>query len=256
MKNIIKSIINGTLSLVGLEMRKKTHTPTPTHSYGEYYTRLSEMYKLGFNPKVIYDCGAFTGEWSSNVSTIFKDAHFFLFEPNPTLHDRINKNLQKRANPYELCKKAVGETQSTLNLNLWGVYQEDGNMAGASLLGHVIGEPTKKIEVEVISLNSFAQNHPKPDFVKMDLQGAEIMALRGASDLFKTVEVFILEFGLIYAYENRTTVKQIFDIMYENDFVLYDIIDLAYRPLDGALGGGDFTFVRKDSQLRKSNHWG
>jgi len=31
---------------------------------------------------------------------------------------------------------------------------------------------------------------------------------------------------------------------------LYDIIDLIYRPYDNALTGGDFFFVKNDSNLK------
>jgi len=40
------------------------------------------------------------------------------------------------------------------------------------------------------------------------------------------------------------------DIMYDNGFYLYDIVDLRYRPCDGALAGGDFFFIKASSKLR------
>jgi hypothetical protein len=36
-----------------------------------------------------------------------------------------------------------------------------------------------------------------------------------------------------------------------HDYCLYDIIDLISRPYDGALTGGDFIFVKNNSQLKK-----
>jgi hypothetical protein len=38
--------------------------------------------------------------------------------------------------------------------------------------------------------------------------------------------------------------------MYANDYCLYDIIDLIYRPYDNALTGGDFFFVKNNSPLK------
>jgi hypothetical protein len=39
-------------------------------------------------------------------------------------------------------------------------------------------------------------------------------------------------------------------MMDRNNYSLYDIVDLLYRPGDRALSSGDFFFVRKDSKLK------
>ncbi len=65
-----------------------------------------------------------------------------------------------------------------------------------------------------------------------------------------STEAFIIEFGCLPAYEDRTTPNDLFKIMYANNYCLYDIIDLIYRPYDNALTGGDFFFVKNDSDLK------
>jgi hypothetical protein len=49
--------------------------------------------------------------------------------------------------------------------------------------------------VPTISLDSFIETHPLPDVVKLDIEGAEGMALRGARQMLsRTRPVFLIEF--------------------------------------------------------------
>lgn len=63
--------------------------------------------------------------------------------------------------------------------------------------------------------------------------------------------MFIIEFGVLEAYINRATPRQLLDIMIDNNYCLYDVVDLIYRPYDDALTGGDFFFVKNSSVLSR-----
>jgi len=65
----------------------------------------------------------------------------------------------------------------------------------------------------------------------------------------------MIEFGCLEAYADRTTPDDLLELMYQNDYCLYDIVDCHYRPYDGALTGGDFFFVKNSSVLRKHKGW-
>ncbi|MDQ3019463.1 MAG: FkbM family methyltransferase [Bacteroidota bacterium] len=129
-------------------------------------------------------------------------------------------------------------------------------MVGSSICGHVAGEPSKKFVYEVISLDDISrENNVLPDIIKLDLQGYEIEALKGCKELLKTTELFMIEFGCLDAYLNRASVRDLIDLMFDNDYCLYDISDLAYRPYDNALTGGDFFFLKNSSKLRSYKAW-
>jgi len=87
------------------------------------------------------------------------------------------------------------------------------------------------------------------------LQGAEFLALKGATGVLESAEMVITEFGCLEAYIGRATSRDLLDIMFDNDYCLYDIVDCHYRPYDGALTGGDFFFVKNWSVLRKHKGW-
>ena len=57
-------------------------------------------------------------------------------------------------------------------------------MTSSSLLDHVVGEARHKIETQVQTLDTIAANTGfDPDVIKLDLQGAALSALQGASSL-------------------------------------------------------------------------
>jgi hypothetical protein len=125
-------------------------------------------------------------------------------------------------------------------------------LAASSLMGHVQGEASVKLNVKTETIDSIINEAKvRPDLLKLDLQGAELPALNGAKTALESVEVCVIEFGCLDAYIERTTPVELCQFMSDLGFVLYDIWDLRYRPYDNALAGGDFVFVKTDSVLRE-----
>ena len=73
---------------------------------------------------------------------------------------------------------------------------------------------------------------------------------KSTKSILEKTEAIIIEFGCLEAYIDRTTPNDVMGVMYQNNYALYDIIDLIYRPYDNALTGGDFIFVKNDSPIQ------
>lgn len=247
--SLIKKIIKLPLNMMGYDTVSKKETRIP-----RVMDRLTNMKNHGFNPKVIIDGGAHLGKWSESMSGIYPNAEYLIVEPNPD----VNKNIEERINPteikYHLIKKALGPENGETFLNVWG--GADTKMVGSSICGHVQGEEPNKVSCEVINVDSIAAEfNVTPDLVKLDLQGYELEALKGATKVLEKAELFLIEFGCLEAYTDRATPKELMDYMYDHNFVLYDIVDLHYRPYDNALTGGDFLFISNNSPLREYQGW-
>jgi FkbM family methyltransferase len=84
------------------------------------------------------------------------------------------------------------------------------------------------IKVEVITLNEFfVRNNLSPhdyNFMNIDIQGAELMAFKGASDILKTMDVIISEVNLIELYENAPLENDIIDYLAGSGFVKVNAI--------------------------------
>lgn len=215
--------------------------------------RLKLAKKNGLSPKVILDGGAFKGLWTQQAAGIFPGAQFILVEPNPHIREYIRQNTSEITPPPIFCEAALGEKEGRSLLNLWQAADQD---AGASLLDHIQGPSTTKLEVKLETIDHIAeQNGLSIDLLKLDLQGGELAALRGAVEALKTVELAVIEFSCLTAYIDRTTPRNLIDLMYDNDFCLYDVVGLTDRPYDDALMGGDFFFVKNSSVLRAHKAW-
>ena len=253
----IKKLIDKVLYYAGLQLvqKKQALIEKKQKITSRYLERLKHIKHLGFEPKVIFDCGAFVGWWAIRVSEIFPNASFLLVEPNHDIIARTKTNIEKIPSKTILLNVAVGEKSGLKYLNVWENTKHmnrDVALAGSSILSHVSGTAARQIPIETQTLDVISSKYKLiPDLVKLDLQGSELAALKGATSLFGKTELFIVEFGCLDAYINRTTPRDLVDIMYDNGYCLYDIVDLGYRPYDKALCGGDFFFIKMNSKLKE-----
>lgn len=233
----------------GKEVKANTPTGGVVQS-PSFDGRIANMIDIGFSPKCIFDCGASVGQWSYKVSNLFPGAQIVAIEPNNLVIEKARQQL-KSVRPQVIIEQcAIGASQGKAFLNIWD--NEHTKMSGSSLKDHVQGEPRNRMEVQIDTLDSICQRHRlTPDLVKLDLQGGELDALKGATQILQNTEVIISEFGCLQAYIDRTTPFDLMRVMYDHDYCLYDIIDLIYRPYDNALTGGDFIFVKNSSNLKR-----
>ena len=243
-KKEIRDLLNLLLGAFSLELRRIGSSTMPS-----WIDRIKHAKKLGFFPKVIFDGGAFQGTWSTTIAEFFPGAQIVLMEPNPFLQDTIKNNISKLQPPAIVINSALGDMQGESSFNVYG----DVNLSsGASLLEHVEGKADTIIQCKVDTLDNISERlNLIPSLVKLDLQGGELLALKGGTRILKETELFIIEFGCLEAYKNRASPRDIIDFMYSNDYCLYDIVDCHYRPYDGALTGGDFFFIKNWSVLRR-----
>ena len=215
--------------------------------------RLQRIVELGEDIRTIYDCGAFNGRWAQEINSAIPNLRMALIEPNPLLHEEIGQRTESFKERVQLIPVAVGDTEKTAELNIWKNTRHTNPttaLAGSSLLSHVQGKPSESYSVPVKTIDQISSEIGwTPDLIKLDLQGYEKEALLGAQSVLNNTKVVISEFGCLQAYENRTKPKELFDILDPYGFLLYDIVDLRYRPYDNAWAGGDFIFVKHDSVL-------
>ena len=255
MKKVIKRCLNSFLSPLNLQLVKKQKTDQSNyhHSMPSCEQRLKHAKDIGFNPQQVVDAGAYIGGWTKMAASIFPESKFLVIEPNPHVKGTLEHTLRDLKDRTKIVEKAVADEPGTLPFNIWG---DPKDATSASLQNHVKGNPENTVSVEVDTIDSLLREYRmQPGLVKLDLQGAEHRALSGAEETLKSVEMFIVEFGCLEAYVDRTTPQQLMKIFYDNDYCLYDLVDCHYRPYDGALTGGDFFFIKNHSPLRKYKGW-
>lgn len=95
-----------------------------------------------------------------------------------------------------------------------------------------------------------------PELVKLDIQGFELEALKGATSAFGATQNFIIETFLFHFMKHMPLTLDCIKFMAERGYDLYDVTDYLRRPLDGALPQIDLGFALREGSLRSSDKWG
>jgi len=67
----------------------KRHLKTALFEAPDTEASLRRMQRLGFNPAVVIDVGAYIGEWARDLKRIFPSARILMVEPQPGHLDRL-----------------------------------------------------------------------------------------------------------------------------------------------------------------------
>jgi FkbM family methyltransferase len=196
---------------------------------GRYELELQRALVRELKPgHTFYDLGANAGFFSLLASRIVgKSGRVFAFEPLAENVDSIRIQIQlNEVTNCEIVTKAVSDRCGKCGF----AYAENNSQSKLSPDGidHYNGEPAV-LSVETTTLNAFAEAHPAPRVIKMDVEGAEVEVLEGASQLLrsKTPPVFIIE---LHGSENARRVQEI--LLAHS----YRITDLAGNVLQDACG--------------------
>ena len=91
--------------------------------------------------------------------------------------------------------------------------------------------------------------------IKVDVQGAEIEVLNGATEVLADTELLLLEVSLFAFMKESPELFEVVSYMKELGFVVYDIYGGHSRPLDGALGQCDIAFVKEQGMFRNDHRY-
>ena len=147
------------------------YEPADTATLLQFATALA-----GAAPFTFLDIGANMGWYALNVAARFPAASVHAFEPVPATFRSLEKNLA-----------ANGFTNVSLhNLGLMDragaqAFFVDPRISGRASARNLVEDPeARPIECQVTRLDDFVQRHGiRPDLLKVDVEGAELMVFRG-----------------------------------------------------------------------------
>tara|TARA_B100001250_G_scaffold5019_1_gene4235 strand:- start:474 stop:1184 length:711 start_codon:yes stop_codon:yes gene_type:complete len=192
-----------------------------------------------FNPKIIFDVGAYKGEWTKMCLKIYPQSKFFLFEPQNHLKKELN-SLQNKNIIYE---NILIADQDNREVNFY-----EFNTSSSVLK---FGKNIPSVKKTTKSLDTYIkENKIKAiDILKIDVQGYELNVLMGAISSLKIIEVLIIEVSFLEIYEKSPLAIRIIEFLDKNNFQIFDVVDFKYRPLDNNLFQVDMFFINKKSKI-------
>lgn len=217
---------------------------------------LTRMQRCGFSPSVILDCGAHVGHWSTGMQRKrFPEAKYLLIEANSD-HEEA---LEKTGLPFEIALLGSDDGVDTVYYK----NTDSGVSAGNSIFqenspNKELREQFKEVRQLTSSIDGIVARHSigKVDFLKLDLQGAETLALRGASNTLKEVEVIQAEIHLVNYNQGAPPFLELYTLLNREGFALYDIgeiqrFDISHSEgvVSNKIHAMDVVFVKKSSSL-------
>jgi FkbM family methyltransferase len=200
--------------------------------------------ECGFEPKVIFDVGSGHSGWSWDIWSLFPDSAFHLFEPLvdfKSYYKRCTADVLTKTSNVRVHKIALGDK------NGWTQLGSDKSGYGASTLVTVPSKEFPEVfQVPIRRLDSYVAelDLPKPQILKLDVQGGEIAVLQGTGSLLGNVQLIQIETWLHRSYGEETPLlHEIVDYLSPIGFRLVEFGDAYYNELH-QLCGLDAFFAR------------
>ena len=222
---------------------------------GDMKFLLEDISNRGVRFKYILDVGANFGNWTRMVKNVFPDSVLYMIEPLSEMESHLRKVCEDFPGTKYILKGAGSKIEEHV-ITTWG-----DNLASANCIvpeNEYLKSINKQRTIQIITIDSLIENGEIeiPEFVKMDIQGFELEALKGATKLFGNTELFILETALFEFTKGRPVISEIINFMTSQGYEIYDFPGFLRRPFDGALGQIDVCFAKRDGKLRNTNAWG
>lgn len=200
--------------------------------------------KNGFEPEFIVDAGAFMGEWTLDCRKIYPNSKILMIEGQKTQELHLSQYVSDNT----LLEIGLIGSQKGKKVNF---------LIGGSNSNIQQNSSNTIFNNETTTIDYLAKknNFPRIDFIKLDIQGYELEALKGTQDFIKNIEVILIEVSLIdIGNSGVPLIRDVINYMFENGFTTYDICSTRIRrPLDDALWQTDLIFVNNNSKLLISN---
>jgi len=138
---------------------------------------------------VAYDVGGNYGIHTLLMARLVKeDGHVYAFEPLPEIMSELQNNLSLNGFTNVTCVQAAADEQSGKTSFI------QGHHGGAGHLAAVNDAPGEQLTVETITFDEFIfeENNSPPNFIKMDIEGAESKALSGGERMLQQYRPILL----------------------------------------------------------------
>lgn len=187
----------------------------------------------GFALSSVYDIGANAGKWTRDMSRMLPDANFIMFEAN----ESHRANLAKRKFPVyieilssvEEDKKffSIGGTGDSLYLENTIHYNEDN---------------FRWVKTKTLDSIIEKDNLKKPNFIKLDVQGAELDILKGAGNSLDECHLIYMECPVLEYNIGAPTFNDYIHFMKQLGYTPLQILE--QHLVNGELVQFDIIFIK------------
>ena len=216
--------------------------------------RLRLFKEKGFHPTSIIDAGANAGEWTELVRQVWPRSSYFIIEANP----RYAATYKSRGWKHAIALLGDASKNVTMHMD-----KRHNTQTGNSIFPETLPSSQRFFVPKTMQMSTLddilrTNGVPPPQLLKLDVQGAELLALAGAKQTLQSVEMIELELSVQPYNKGAPLWFEVHMILERLGYQLYDIPEVHYsriwrnleqQGLSGHLSQVDVIFVRKDSSL-------
>ena len=197
---------------------------------------LNRLRNLDINFEVAIDIGAHKGEWALVFKRFFPHTKVYSFEANLSVFDEL---IQRNPDStHALLGRSNGVARTLYFPSGHGV-----SLTGVSLYKELGHDYDKPVTLSMVSrtLDSFNLDC---DYLKLDVQGAELEVLEGSERTLTSAKFVQLECSILQFNHGAPLIAEILAFMHSRGFVVFDLIELMY--FNGRVNQIDIILCRKN----------
>jgi len=205
---------------------------------------VSDARSLIPNASVILDVGANIGYVAFDFHHRWPEARIYCFEPTEQTFERLTANMGSIPE-IECVRSAVSDVDGVAEFLVDNATYGGG---ANSLLAHTPefdvlapGANYRRVETPTVRLDTFCAERKIDhiDFLKLDIEGAEPLALAGASGLLadSAIDVILTEVRLVAGYEGGVLMHDLTARLAEHDYRPFGVYPFARSEIGQSLWG-------------------
>jgi len=218
--------------------------------YNFYHSedKLLESVIKHFQVKTILDVGANVGQYSEEVIRHGFKGEIHSFEPISEVFQRLLKKTQRHLN-WTAYNLGAGNKEEEIAMNI------SENFVSSSILkvgkASLSAEPTTRIthqeKIKITTLDSFFQSKDLKGeiLLKLDIQGYEMEALRGAIKSLPQIKLIQTELSFTDLYEGGPLFDEVIAFLREQGYGVFAIIPGFRDESSGRMLQADGFFVKE-----------
>ncbi|HYE19880.1 MAG TPA: FkbM family methyltransferase [Tepidisphaeraceae bacterium] len=209
--------------------------------------KLAAAKARGLDVRTIVDGGAAVGDWTRMARSIWPGAHILAVEPRDDAQSELERAKAELGN-VTIARQLLGDAARDVE------FFDHGDQ---SSLGWKVGHAAVQVRRTMTTLDQLVADTrlAGPDLIKLDLQGAELAALSGATRCLAVARAVVVEVSFFAFSDTVPLASDVIAFMKTRGFEPYDVLGLWHRPVDGALAQGDILFVPATSPLRADRRY-
>ena len=203
--------------------------------------RFAWLQQHWYNPRVILDIGANTGEWTHSILRIFPNARVKLFEANPN----CAADLRQRFSECEIFIGLLGNENKPDVLFYIDPYNPKGT--GCSIMKELTTQYkyATPVMLQMHSLDDLVAD--RAEIIKIDVQGAEKLVLEGGLKTLQRADFVLMELNVLQYNEGAPMLAEMVAYMEEKGFQVFDCVE--HHQHMGYCIQLDFIFINKRSKV-------